>query len=64
MIKHFISRDGEDDDLQMPLNEAAHQNIYLHDRMYTEKTIDPSGFLDSVGPALNERDLEHGKFCF
>ena len=55
-----IFRDGEDEEKQMPLNEAAHQNIYLHERMYTAKTIDPSGFLDSVGPALDERGLQHG----
>ncbi|KAL5257488.1 hypothetical protein ACHWQZ_G012433 [Mnemiopsis leidyi] len=54
---HF--KDGEDEEKQMPLNEAAHQNIYLHERMYTAKTIDPSGFLDSVGPALDERGLQH-----
>ena len=44
----------------MALNEAAHQNIYMHDRMYTQETIDPSGFLDSVGPALDERGMQFG----
>ena len=46
----------------MALNEAAHQNIYMHDRMYTQETIDPSGFLDSVSPALDERGMQFGMY--
>lgn len=55
---HF--RDGdENDDGDMPLSEAAHQMIYMHDRMYTEETIDWPGFLECVGPALDERGMHH-----
>ena len=58
----FFSRDSAEDDLDMPLHEAAHQNIYMHDRMYTQETIDPSAFLDSVGPVLDERGMEFGMY--